>query len=290
LFISFDYEGLFVKCTTLLACSLLLLIAFGKEAQGTLLAVRYSGQRTTSDIILVDEVNLTVSVLASSGTLWMNSLARDNQGWFWTAAPSTNPAVPLNERYLIRINPITGQTTTGPKLNPTPNSSADYDALAFSPDGTLYGMDPGDRLVTINMTTGNATYIGRVGVPGNPMGIQGMTFTPDGKLYGYGVDLRGGFVRINPADATWEYLSNIPRDVQALTSAPNGDLYGARYELFRVNKTNGNLTTLMFGLGDVRGIDFVTTLVPEPASLASASFLAVCAIFAFRRRFRRLAN
>lgn len=188
-----------IVLTVILSASLSL---HGIEAYGTMLAVRYSGSRTSSDIILVDEVNHTAAVLASSGTIWMNSLARDSKGWFWTAAPSTDRSLPISDDYLIRINPFTGQTKVGPKLKPTADSSTDYNALAFSPDGTLYGMALNDKLVRINMSTGDATYIGRVGVSGHPIGIQGMAFTPDGTLYGYGVDYYGGFVRIDPADAS----------------------------------------------------------------------------------------
>lgn len=274
-----------MKLIALLAAGLSIFL--GGVAQAALLGVRYSGLRTSQDIIRIDEVNHTVTVLGSSGTVFMNSLARDSQGWFWTAAPSTNPGLPLSDNYLLRINPLTGQTTNGPKLIPTALSDTGYRALAFSPDGVLYGLAVNDHLVRINMSTGAATYIGRLGVLGQPIGIQGMAFAPDGILYGWGVE-RFGLIRINPTDATFQDVNAAsgPADVQALTVSPSGTMYAARDTLWTVNTSSGIRTTVMSGLGDVRGIDLIIPLVvPEPAAEAQLCALAAC-VFVFRRNAR----
>jgi hypothetical protein len=57
--------------------------------------------------------------------------------------------------------------------------------LAFSPGGTLYGMDHDDRIGTINKHTGDITLLGHVtGLEtGDLKGTGDMAFAPDGTLY-----------------------------------------------------------------------------------------------------------
>ena len=54
--------------------------------------------------------------------------------------------------------------------------------LAFSPQGTLYGWDIGQGLVTIDTTTGAATDVNPS--VGAPVGLQCLAFSPAGVLYG----------------------------------------------------------------------------------------------------------
>lgn len=55
-------------------------------------------------------------------------------------------------------------------------------ALAFAPDGTLYGWDGNAGLLTVDPSTGAATDVN--GAVGGTFAIQAIEFGPDGTLYG----------------------------------------------------------------------------------------------------------
>jgi hypothetical protein len=55
--------------------------------------------------------------------------------------------------------------------------------LAFASDGTLYGWDVRDGLLTINLATGAASLV-NPGTKPTGVDIQSIAFAPDGRLYG----------------------------------------------------------------------------------------------------------
>lgn len=120
---------------------------------------------------------------------------------------------------LIRINPATGALVPFAPgvdyrvitVSGSPNNFNDVDDLAFDPiTGVLYAIsDNGARgeLVTINPTTGAATYVADFSVTDE---VEGLSFFNDGELYA---------------------SSGIPNNVNS-------------NKLYRVDKTNGVLTEL----------------------------------------------
>lgn len=132
-------------------------------------------------------------------------------------------------------------------------------ALAFSPEGILYGWDLGD-----SNATGGAGLV-----------------TID-RVTGVAVDV----------DPTVNAPEGLPTPVQVLGFAPDGTLYGAWKNLFIVDTATGELTLVgplvvppdeYFGVGSL-------VWIPEPATLAGLLTLAATALVAHlcgrRRRAR----
>ncbi len=109
---------------------------------------------------------------------------------------------------LRTIDPLTG--TTAFLANIT--GAARVEAIAFTPDGTLYAAGSiadnasSETLFTLSVTTGELTPVGLM----NASDVDDLTFAPDGYLYG--VDSQAGvlthLLRIDPATATVEDLGS----------------------------------------------------------------------------------
>jgi hypothetical protein len=200
----------------------------------------------------IDHTSGTGTSIGPIGFATTNSLARDASGTLYSAPFA-----------LITINPQTGAGTFVRDLQP---SSPDIRALAFSPANVLFGIRNGgglggtttpDDLVTIDVPSGAVTLVGNTG----RAGLQALAFSAGGTLYGW--DLGYGLVTINPATAAATLVNPavVPGsvvDIQSLAFAPDGTLYGASDELYRVDTSNG-ATTLVGsgGYTDLRGIEFL---------------------------------
>lgn len=119
----------------------------------------------------------------------------------------------------------------------------DVEALAFAPDGTLYGVADGtvgsgsgltDFLIRINTSTGVGTLVGPLsGLAGEGPNGQldyGLAFTCDGRLWASS-DTTGRFWEINPRDGTTREVGN--------TLAPLSDIAARGNQLYAVGVRNG---------------------------------------------------
>lgn len=120
--------------------------------------------------------------------------------------------------------------------------------LAYSPDGTLYGYDTldehdgYDKIVTVDSSTGNSTFITNV-IDWSGVGV-GIAFGPDGTLYAsdHGdlvtIDLNTGQATLVGTNPGTEY------DVDGLEFSSSGILYGINgagspYALYTFDLNNG---------------------------------------------------
>jgi len=241
-----------------------MLLAYPGIAAPAIIAVQFNG-----GVVSINEATGVGLAVGPSGTSNLNSLAADTSGTLFSA---TNPLGAGGQ--LFTINPASGVGTPGAVLGFGAAVAADVRGLAFSAANVLFainntgpagGLNP-DDLFTINVATGAGALIGATGLTG----LQGLDFAPEGTLYGWDISL--GLVTINPATGAATDVNpavGAPADIQSIVFGPNGTLYGARNELFTINTATG--VTALVGSGgyaDVRGIEFVSTGVPEPATLA----------------------
>lgn len=119
----------------------------------------------------------------------------------------------------------------------------DIEGLAFSPDGTLYGIADGtagtgsaqtDFLIRINPATGAGTLVGQFpGLAGQGPNGQldyGLAFTCDGRLWASS-DTTGRFWEIDPRNAGVREVGN--------TGAPLSDLTARGNQLFAIGVRTG---------------------------------------------------
>ena len=211
------------------------------------------------DVYSIDETNGTGFKLGPSGFSGTNALARDGSGTLYSM-----DWIPRSSfSRLVKLDPTTGAGTVVALVN-----GLDFRALAFSPDGVLYGRTFGgpldSQLVTVDVVSGMVTPRGLTHT-----GIQSLAFSPDGTLYGWAVGLLG-LVTIDTSNgAVTDVFPTIGtvKDIQALTFAPDGTLYAARDSLYTIDLVTGALTLIgRGGYEDLRGIEFLAA-VPEPDTL-----------------------
>jgi len=183
---------------------------------------------------------------------------------------------------LLTVDRCTG---LGTKVNPAGAPQGVLAALAFSPQGTLFGVD--SELYTINPTTGVKTLVGSLGIV-NPVG--GADFDPTLLTTDvlYGVELTPGgsttaprLVTINTATGVATVVATLSVDVGRIGSiafTPTGGLLGSAFGgtpgniLFDLNKSTGavsNVRTVSGGFPP-QGMGFAAPCadtVPPPQPL-----------------------
>jgi hypothetical protein len=258
-----------------------LVVAIPVAARGDILAVSYSNPSVSNGMTFrINETTGTGVAVGLSNVNFLNSLARTQNGVFWSAGQTDG----AGHDHLITIDPVTGVGTIGPLMD-IPDAS--IRGLAFSPANVLYGMALNDDLYTIDTQTGAGTLIGHVGGSKYP-GLQAIAFAPDGALYGWGVGL-WGLIRIDPATGAYTDVNSAVGGggfIQSMTFGPDGTLYGARDYLYRIDTTTGVATQIGVGGGfaDVRGIAMLP--IPEPSTFALLG-IGVFALLACAGRRRR---
>jgi hypothetical protein len=90
--------------------------------------------------------------------------------------PGTTPPIPIPTGVLLTVDPATGLAT---RVDPTTPPQGTLDALAFAPDGRLFGVKT--ELFQIDPSTGERTLIGSLG---SGLRVGGADFDPSGTLYG----------------------------------------------------------------------------------------------------------
>lgn len=129
---------------------------------------------------------------------------------------------------LYRINKNTATLTRiGNGLQATaPGVSSEAVALVFSSDGVLYTGVDGNKLATVDTTTGKASVIGSLGAGYSFSGD--LAFAPDGKLFASvsGQDINDELLLVNPQTGVGTPVGNIGyRKVFGLQFV-GGTLYG----------------------------------------------------------------
>lgn len=219
---------------------------------GTFLFVSWNGRGSFSpnDLFRMDPKTGAVTEIGSiidpnvAPFIFVEGLAYGNGKLYGSADNDFDPFAD-HAKYLIEIDIDTAEARL---IGAFGDAFQNIEALAFSPDGILYGADIGTdetspALVTINTTTGEATLVATLPTD---MLIAGMDFAPDGTLYG----------------------STIPQR----TVLPDGTLPS---RLVKIDPLTGALTDLgpiqgkladgtLFHYNLVQGL----AIVPEPASFA----------------------
>lgn len=137
---------------------------------------------------------------------------------------------------LVTINEQTGA------LSPTSATSPIkyVDGLDFTPDGSrLYGLS--NSLYSINPTNGQFTVIGPLTLNGGPKILMAsMTISPSGQMLALG----NGDNKLYQVDTATGHLSvlsvlSTPTTVRAIEFGPDGTLYGAFTELYKLDPQTG---------------------------------------------------
>ncbi len=219
-------------------------------AVNDIIAVSWSG-----NVYTIDSGTGVGSLLGSSGFSSLNASARAADGTIYASSG-------LSTTTIIRIDPNTGAGTLVVNSN-----LGSCRGMAFANDGRLFAIEDAgfvsDNLYTIDLTTGNKTFIGATGMPG----LQGLAVDPTtGRMYGWDVGSGSGIgaglvaIDMNTGAAT-DVDPNTPgsgSDVQGIGFDSAGNLYGARDSLYTISLSTG--ATSLVGTGgysDTRGMDFL---------------------------------
>jgi hypothetical protein len=184
-------------------------------------------------------MKLLVGTLLAAGSLAMSARAQNN-----VFAVEFNTG---NNRFGV-INLMNGNFTEIASLGSTL-----YNDIAYSPDGSLYGLaNNGASLVTFDSTTGDVTPVASMNVPG----LESIAFDPsNGTLYGAA---QNGLYTIDPVTGASTFVGNFGNPynlnlAQNIRFDSDGNLYlsntGDNTDLYRVNTDNGNATFV----GEVTG-------------------------------------
>ncbi|MGO8836054.1 MAG: hypothetical protein ACLQAH_02535 [Limisphaerales bacterium] len=120
-----------------------------------------------------------------------------------------------------------------------------YNDIAYSPDGTLYGLaNNGASLVTFDSTSGAVTPVASLDVPG----LESIAYAPDGTLFGAA---QSGLYTIDPTTGASTFIGSFG-DPYNLNLAQNirfdsdGNLYlsntGDNTDIYQVNTNTGSAT------------------------------------------------
>ena len=179
-----------------------------------------------------------VGTLLAAGSLAMSARAQNN-----VYAVEFNTG---NNRFGI-INLMNGSFTEIASLGSTL-----YNDIAYSPDGTMYGLaNNGASLVTFDKTDGTVTPVASMNVPG----LESIAYAPDGTLFGAA---QSGLYAINPTTGASSYIGSFGNPynlnlAQNIRFDSDGNLYlsntGDNTDLYRVSTDNGGATFV----GEVTG-------------------------------------
>jgi hypothetical protein len=167
---------------------------------------------------------------------------------------------------LYRIDLATGTHTRLGRVQSLGQTKLDVEGLAFSPDGTLYGVDDESmKLFPINTDNGaviNQQEVSIIGMPASGGNDFGLTFACDGILYATSVSGKS-LHQIN-LDGSTTLIGNLGQNISALAAYGNPvQLYGLSNgllanqnadtrSLYSINTSTG-AATLIGALGNAAG-------------------------------------
>lgn len=214
-----------------------------------LIAVNFAGQA-----FAIDSTTAQTRTIGATGVTSCNAMARKGNVLYATAQTGGIGG----PRQLVSIDPITAQASVL-----FPNLGVDLRGLAPKDGGNeLYGIADGqpDRLVTIDVTTGQVTTIGNVGFTG----IQALD-SESSLLFLFAWDVNQGLVRIDPTTGVAvdvnPALGTQGAAIQFLTTVTDAGgtprLIGGNSALFSISLTTGVVTPIGGAgtLNDVRGAE-----------------------------------
>lgn len=233
-----------VHCKHLLLL-LLYLLCSSADAQN----YRIMGMSWNAVYVDINPTSGVFTTLASNSYVY-NDMAVDPRGRVFAGG-----AV----KYMGRLARESGETMVFMTDLPV----GDFTGFAFDTNGILYASvnrtdihgSPTlpDDLYRVDPASTSMTLVGSIGMNA----IQALAFDSSGMLYAWEC-ASNGLCTVNIDTGTGTDVSGSSGgsyDIQALSFAPDGMLYGARTNLYRINKTSGARTLVGANSGpDVRGI------------------------------------
>jgi hypothetical protein len=168
---------------------------------------------------------------------------------------------------LLTVDPFSGLAT---EVDPKTPNQGQLGALAFAPDGRLFGIDY--FLYEIDTSTGKKTLIGSLGIR-----VGGADFDADGILYGVEFSYSSDrLVTINTNTGAATVVAELTENIGVIGSivfAPDGTLIGSSFGpplghiMFDINPVNGvvyNIRTIGGGFPP-QGMGFASQIKPIPS-------------------------
>ena len=138
-----------------------------------------------------------------------------------------------------------------------------------------------DDLYRFDLASQTTIRIGSLGFGA----VQGLDISPDGNFFAW--DVVTGLLSVDPLTGIATDINPTiggTGDIQSIVFAPDGQLFGARRNLYSIDPTTGAFTQIGVGSGiDIRGIEFI---VPEPSSGAILLSLLAVTLSLPARKFR----
>ncbi|MDY6780966.1 MAG: PEP-CTERM sorting domain-containing protein [Cyanobacteriota bacterium] len=218
-------------------------------------AIEFYTMTDPCDLVLVDTDAGTQTIVGSLG-LSVEAMAFNAAGELYASVQPGYCGVHSHATHLARINPLTADVEIVGAFG-----FGDVDAMAFRPDGTLFGVSAQtDELFEVDLVTGAGTSVGSVGFPF----VGGIEFLSNSLLVG--ADMVGGgggfgtFITLDQSTGAGTSVGPIGfNTIEGLTFGQDGVLYG-------ISDTLGG------GAGAIISIDLSTGAGTFVQSVASPRF------------------
>jgi hypothetical protein len=241
----------------------------------------YGYHYTARDLYSVSETDASVTLIGNTG-LTIGGMELYTDGYLYGISGGSGST-------LYRIDPSNAQAT---EIGPL-GFFVFEGALAFSPEGILYGTNGGSandpQLFTVNMETGAGTVIGTISNP--PHDVNGLAWRSDGMLVGLDGNTNT-LIEIDPATAASSVITALTPSAgnaggmavlgDTAYFATGGPVVNGSNELYAFDLFTGE-HTLVGGFPEdiITGIGMGGLAAPEPGSL---SLLAVLGLIGVSRR------
>lgn len=246
------------------------------------------------DLVLIDTDTGTQTTIGNLG-ISVEAMAFNAAGELYASVQPGFCGVHGSASHLARIDPLTANVTVIGSFG-----FGDVDAMAFRPDGTLFGVSAQtDELFEVDLATGAGTSVGSVGFPF----IGGIEFLSNSLLVGADVTGAGGgfgtFITLDQSTGIGTRVGPIGfNTIEGLTFGPDGILYGLSDTLgggagaiISIDPTTGTGTFVQtvsstgFRDGLASRKLFPQSDIPEPTSILAFGILGG-SLLALRRKMK----